>query len=53
MSKKQPQPEATRAKVMKDSVCGACSKKVPKGSACVWIPGKGIYHEDCVEKEAV
>ena len=32
-----------------ESDCAHCGKTIPKGEKCMWSPGSGLYHVDCVQ----
>jgi len=44
--------EAIPAEAMRETVCAGCSKTVSEGALCLWVMGKGIFHEECVVEAA-
>ena len=32
-----------------ESDCAHCNKTIPKGEKCMWSPGSGLFHVDCVQ----
>lgn len=46
----EPEMDAAAATASRDTVCGACGKKIAAEERVVWVADEGVFHEECVER---
>lgn len=49
-AKKEFPEDAVRAVAHRFSICFECREDIPKGTPVLWIEGKGMFHENCVQE---